>query len=100
MHDTLTTAQRSTLAEAVATAALRLGLTPTELRDITHSGDDAALMLIRCERALATLTGGDEAMRHWMRTANRGAGGVPAELVATPAGLRGVVEYLESLVHR
>ncbi len=88
------------IAEAAATAAARLGLTPPELRDITRQGDDAALRLVRCERALAALTGGDTAaMRHWMRTANRGAGGMPAEQLLNHDGALAVVEYLEALAH-
>lgn len=90
--------EHNTIAEAVATAAARLGLTPQELRDITRHCDDAALLLVRCEQALTALTGGDAlAMRHWMRTRNEGTGGVPAEKIAIGEGLRGIVEYLEAL---
>lgn len=93
----LTTAQRYTLAEAVATAARRLGLGDADLRQIATS-DDAALLLVRCERALWALTSGDTAaMRHWMRTRNEGTGGVPAQQVVTPAGLAAVLDYLEAL---
>lgn len=98
MPDPLTTAQRITLAEAIAAAASRLGITPPELRDITRSGHDAELLLIRCERALVALTGGDTAAaRHWMRTRNSGTGGVPVEQVRSAAGLAEVVAYIEAL---
>lgn len=87
-----------TIAEAIAAAALRLGITPPELRQIAALGDEQGLLLIRCEQALAVLCGGDVVvMRHWMRTRNEGTGGVPAQQVVTPAGLAAVLDYLEAL---
>lgn len=58
-------------------------------------------LLIRMYRALESLVGDDqEKSKLWFRSRNEAAGGIPAELVATPAGLREVVEYLETAIQR
>ncbi len=58
-------------------------------------------MLVRLFRALEHLVGGDqEKCRQWLRDRNKAAGGVPAEVMATPDGLRQVAEYLEASVQR
>ena len=63
----------------------------------TKSGE-LALLLIRVYRSLFALVGGDSVqMKHWMKTANRHTGGVPAEQVLSIQGLVGVVEYLDSM---
>lgn len=63
----------------------------------TKSGE-LALLLIRVYRALFALVGGDgEQMKHWMKTANRHTGGIPAQQVRSIQGLVGVVEYLDAM---
>lgn len=55
-----------------------------------------ALKLIKIYGALFSLNGGDkDAVQMWMRTANRGLGGTPAQLILTPDGLERVLEYLQ-----
>ena len=101
------------LATAFLQAGKALGLSQTELartidRDrssINRNGIDPetksgelALLLIRVYRSLFALVGGDGAqIRHWMGTANRHTGGVPAEQIRTVQGLVGVVEYLDAM---
>lgn len=63
----------------------------------TKSGE-LALLLIRVYRSLFALVGGDSVqMKHWMKTANRHTGGVPAEQVRSIQGLVGVMEYLDAM---
>lgn len=63
----------------------------------TKAGE-LALLLIRCYRSLYALVGGDrDQMRHWMHTANRHTGGVPAEQVQSVQGLVRVMEYLDAI---
>ncbi len=103
---------RAVLATALLRAGKALGLSQAEIgrivgRDRSSLGrgldpcskpGELALLLIRCYRSLHALTGGRvEDMRHWMRTANHHTGGVPAEQLATVAGLVRVVEYLDAL---
>jgi len=103
----------ATLTKALLNAGKALGLTQDELgaivgRDRTvfrRAGIDPegkagelALLLIRAYRSLYALVGGQEAdLKHWMRTANRHTGGVPAEQVKSVPGLVRVVEYLDAI---
>jgi hypothetical protein len=99
------------LAKAVRNAGRALGLSQAEIGEVigrarsslarpldpaSKSGELAAL-LVRCYRNLFVLTGGnDEAMRHWMATANRHTGGVPRQQVKDIEGLTLVVGYLDA----
>jgi uncharacterized protein (DUF2384 family) len=59
---------------------------------------ELALLFVRVFRSLDSLVGGDEqAARDWLRADNLHLGGVPAELVASVAGLVRVVEYLDAM---
>ncbi len=63
----------------------------------TKSGQ-LALMMIRIYRSLYALMGGDAGnIRHFMQTANRGTGGVPAEQIRNVQGLVRVCEYLDAI---
>ncbi|NJD08838.1 MAG: DUF2384 domain-containing protein [Methylococcaceae bacterium] len=63
----------------------------------TKSGE-LALLLIRVYRSLFALVGGEgDHMKHWMKTANRHIGGIPAQQVLTIQGLVSVVEYLDAM---
>lgn len=103
---------RAVLAKALANAGRGLGLSQEALAaiigrerttfsrglDPASKSGELALLLIRCYRSLYALVGGDQAsMRHWMHTANRDTGGVPAEQVQSVAGLIRVVEYLDAM---
>ncbi len=66
--------------------------------DPAGKAGELALLFVRCYRGLYVLTGGRaEDMRHWMHTANRDTGGVPAEQVRSVQGLTRVVEYLDAM---
>lgn len=101
------------LATAFLRAGKELGLSQAALEEIidrnrssisrngidpqTKSGE-LALLFIRAYRSLFALVGGDAGqMKHWMHTANRHTGGVPAEQVRSVQGLVGVVEYLDAM---
>lgn len=59
---------------------------------------EMALLMIRIYRSLYALMGGDsENMQHFMRTANSGTGGVPAEQIRSVSGLVTVCEYLDAM---
>ena len=59
---------------------------------------ELALLFVRVFRSLDSLVGGDEqAARDWLRADNLHLGGVPAELMASVAGLVRVVEYLDAM---
>jgi hypothetical protein len=105
---------RAVLVEAFAAAGKSLGLTQADLGAVIGKGRSAisrrdpiepagksgelALLLIRCYRSLFVLVGGDgEPMRHWMHTANRHTGGIPAEQIRNIQGLIRVVEYLDAI---
>jgi hypothetical protein len=63
----------------------------------TKAGE-LALLLIRIYRSLYALMGGDrENMLHFMRTVNRGTGGLPAEQLHDVPGLVAVCEYLDAM---
>lgn len=101
------------LAEALANAGKALGLTQADIgmvvgKDRTavsrgriepgSKAGELALLLIRCYRSLYVLVGGDPVqMRHWMRTANRHTGGVPAEQIRSIEGLARVTGYLDAI---
>lgn len=100
------------LAKAVRNAGQALGLSQAEIGEVigrarsslqrpldpaSKSGELAAL-LVRCYRSVFVLMGGsEEAMRHWMATANRHTGGVPREQIKAVQGLVAVVEYLDAI---
>ncbi|MCG6940876.1 MAG: MbcA/ParS/Xre antitoxin family protein [Thiohalocapsa sp.] len=103
---------RAVLTKALLNAGTALGLSRERLGEIVgrdraafsrgldpaSKAGELALLLIRCYRSLYALVGGDPAaMRHWMRTANRDTGGVPAEQVRSVQGLVTVVEYLDAM---
>lgn len=57
-----------------------------------------AVHLIRISRGLHTLTNGDKDwMQAFMRSENRGTGGMPANQIATPDGLMKVVHYVDAM---
>lgn len=101
------------LGEAVLNAGAHLGLSASQVgqvigRDrssISRSGvnphsksGELAMCLIRIYRSLFALVGGDaEHMRHFMRTENRGTGGVPQEQIHRVSGLIGVMQYLDAM---
>ena len=102
---------RSTLA-----AGESLGLTQREVGEVigrnrssiernginpaTKSGE-LALLLIRIYRSLFALMGGEAAnMKHFMKTANHGTGGVPREQIHDIQGLVRVCEYLDAVRSR
>lgn len=101
------------LGEAVLNAGARLGLTTTQVgevigRDrssISRSGvnpksksGELAMFLIRVFRSLFALVGGDQAqILHFMRSENRGTGGIPIEQVKRVSGLVSVMQYLDAL---
>jgi len=105
--------EAATLAHAFLRAGDALGLTRAELKAVLgqslhvteRNGLDPAspagaraLLLIRVYQSLFALVGGAAGdMVHWTHTANRALGGVPAEKLKSPSGLRCVVEYLESM---
>lgn len=67
-------------------AALEPGSKPFQL----------ALMLIRIYRSLFPLAGGDEdAMRAWLAADNSDLGAPPLAMLANPAGLTHVLDYLD-----
>jgi len=103
---------RAVLTKALLNAGAGLGLPRERLGEIVgrdrtafsrgldpaSKAGELALLLIRCYRSLYALVGGDPAaIRHWMHSANRDTGGVPAEQVRTVQGLVGVVEYLDAM---
>ena len=105
--------QARVLGEATLNAVRALGLTQGDLQAVIgrhpsnvrrHGIDPAtkagelALLLIRVYRGLFALLGGDgPTMRHWMHTANRDTGGIPAEQIRSIQGLTEVVAYLDAL---
>ena len=59
---------------------------------------ELAVLFLRLFRSLDTLVGGDAAQaRAWLWDENRHLGGVPAQRIATIAGLYDVVSYLDAL---
>jgi hypothetical protein len=88
------------LKKAYLSAGKALGLSQAARGGIEPAAKagELALLFIRCYRGLFVLTGGrSEDMRHWMHTANRDTGGIPAEQVRSVQGLARVVEYLDAM---
>lgn len=101
------------LGEAVLNAGGHLGLSATQVgtiigRDrssIARSGvnpksksGELAMFLIRVFRSLYALMGGDaDNMLHFMRSENRGTGGVPQEQLYRVTGLVAVMQYLDAM---
>lgn len=103
---------RAVLARALLEAGKAMGLRQDEIGraigrdrssiargvDPDSKAGELALLLVRCYRSLYVLVGGARAdMSHWMRTANRHTGGIPAEQVQSVQGLATVVEYLDAM---
>jgi hypothetical protein len=103
---------RAVLARALLEAGKALGLRQDEIGrtvgrdrssiargvDPDSKAGELALLLVRCYRSLYVLVGGARTdMSHWMRTANRHTGGIPAEQVQSVQGLAAVVEYLDAM---
>ena len=58
---------------------------------------ELAVCLVRIFRSLDAIVGGDAAaMRSWMEAENADLRGVPKDLIRTPAGLIGVMNYLDA----
>ena len=105
------------LAKAALNAAAELGLKQADLAavlglhrtavsrlkrnpalDPESKQGELALMLVRLARALFALTGGDEAwIRHFMQTANKITGGVPAEQIKSVEGLVTVLQFVDAI---
>lgn len=63
--------------------------------------EQSCLMLIRTQQALRAIVGEDRNQhRQWLRSRNKGCGGVPLELMGTPTGLASVVRYLEGQLQK
>lgn len=59
---------------------------------------ELAVLFLRMWRSLNTVIGGDDAKaRAWLASDNRHLGGVPAERIASVAGLVDVVSYLDAM---
>lgn len=114
IQQTIASADKSgVLGRSLFAAAAELGLNRTEAgriigRDrtsIERSGvnpdtkaGELALLVVRIYRSLYALMGGDrENMLHFMRTPNRGTGGLPAEQLYDVPGLVAVCEYLDAM---
>lgn len=105
------------LAKAVLKASEQLGLKQAELAavlgvhrtavsrlkhnpslDPASKEGELALLLIRIARALFALTGGDKDwINHFMHTANKVTGGVPAKQIETIQGLMTVLQFLDAI---
>lgn len=103
---------RAVLSKALLNAGRLLGLSQAEVGaivgkdrssiarglDPASKSGELGLLLIRCYRSLYVLMGGDPSdIRHWMHTANRDTGGVPAEQARSVQGLARIVEYLDAM---
>ncbi|HKJ76772.1 MAG TPA: antitoxin Xre/MbcA/ParS toxin-binding domain-containing protein [Gammaproteobacteria bacterium] len=113
LEPTPTATEDQVLAKALRRAGESLGLSQQDLGaiigkdrsaisrgriDATGKAGELALLVVRCYRALYVLVGGEpDQMRHWMHTANRHTGGIPAEQIKTVQGLTRVVEYLDAV---
>ncbi|MDP5052362.1 MAG: MbcA/ParS/Xre antitoxin family protein [Congregibacter sp.] len=66
--------------------------------DPQSKSGELAIFVIRIYRSLYALMGGDvDNMRHFMRTSNRGTGGVPLEQMSNIQGLLRVCAYLDAM---
>ncbi|MEM6944386.1 MAG: XRE family transcriptional regulator [Pseudomonadota bacterium] len=107
--------REAVVAKAVVNAGTALGLTQKEIAraigasegqiskakagkaTLTGKPYDLACYLIRVFRSLDAVTGGDgESTRQWMRHHNTDLGAAPALLIASPAGLVDVMNYLDA----
>jgi len=90
------------LSKAALRAAKALGLTQQDLGEVVgrhrsklargidpeSKEGELAMMLVRCYRALYALMDGNlDQMAHWMRTENRGTGGIPQQQIRKIEGL-------------
>lgn len=72
-----------------------------ELVPVESDAGRRCQLLVRIYWALEQMVGGDLGKCVlWMRSQNEVAGGAPAEVIATPDGLRQVAEYLEASVRK
>lgn len=101
------------LAYAVLEAGAALGLNKQDVgevigKDRTSIGrsgiipdskpGELALILVRIYRSLFSLVGGDSAhVQQWMRSSNKGTGGVPREQIREVAGLVRVLQYTDAM---
>lgn len=77
-------------------ALLRIG---QELVPVESDAGQRCQLLVRTYRALEQLVGRDLGQCIlWMRSRNEVMGGIPAEVIASPDGLRQAAEYLEASV--
>ena len=111
------TDKRVVLAKALFNVTTELGLKTSELAaalgvdpsaisrlkkrmalDPDSKKGEIALHLIRIARALHALTNGDsDWMQAFMRSENKGTGGIPAQQIATLSGLMQVVRYVDAM---
>lgn len=120
MHEKTASSLKSrskVLGTAVLRAAVVLGIEQTRLAQVlgvststisrlsrgtyslkkTQKSWELAVLVVRLYQGLGTIMAGDEiAIRSWMWNPNTALRGSPTELIATVAGLVGVVEYVES----
>lgn len=100
------------LGSAALRAAKALGLTQQDLAesigrhrskiakgiDPNSKEGELAMMVVRCYRALyALMDGNAEHIVHWMKTENRGTGGIPADQIKQISGLYRVQTYLDAM---
>lgn len=72
-----------------------------EMVPVESDAGQRCQLLVRTYKALELLVGKDLGKCIlWMRGRNEVAGGIPAEVIATPDGLRQVAEYLEASVRK
>lgn len=84
--------------DAAETTRALLGTDASDIDSLPTESAPArcALSLVRVYLQLRALVGSDpQNMQHWMRGANKGTGGIPAEQVQTREGLDIVLSYLE-----
>jgi len=59
---------------------------------------ELALILVRIYRSLYSLLGGDSGhMQQWMRSRNKGTGGVPGDQIRDVTGLVRVLQYTDAM---
>jgi hypothetical protein len=109
--------QNIVLTEAILSASNQLGLTDSEtanalgmsaialdslkndskLEPRSKEGEKA-LSLIQIAQRLYAFMGGDQTMmKRFMRSHNKGTGGIPAEQITSPQGLMNLVQYLNAI---
>jgi hypothetical protein len=86
------------LLQAVLRAADELELNRAKGIEPASKTGELALLLIRLYRSLSVLVGNDRRLlRHWLHTANRHTGGLPAEQIQRTEGLVEIVQYLDAM---